>query len=93
MAKTDEEAKRDHVNKVLQIVTKVQYRDGSYIGAGFIPDPMFKDKDIGIIVVDNKGQQVLGFEMNTQNLLILVQVITTAVRMKIEKQLGSIFVP
>jgi hypothetical protein len=85
--------KKEQVNKSLTIVAKVAHADGSWIGAGFIQDPEFKDKDIGVVVCDQSGRQVLGFEMNMQNLLILVQVITIAVRMYIEKKAGGIFHP
>ena len=89
----NDDGKQEHINKILRIVTKVSYSDGSWIGAGFIDDPEFKETDIGIRVTDKFGKQILGFEMNMQNLLILVQVITIIVRMKIEQKITGLLIP
>lgn len=81
----DDQEKRDHIAKSLRIVSKVEYPDGSYIGAGFLDDPQFKSHDIGVIMVDSHGIQKLAFEMNAQNLLILTQVISVTIRKQIEE--------
>lgn len=71
---------------LLKIVSQQGYPDGSIIGAGYFDDPELAGK-IGVIIKSAQSKTPVQFDGNIADMLILIRVISDAVRHQTQNNL------